>query len=149
MKSRVILRGILILVVAAGALSGCGGGDDLPRHEVTGTVTLNDKPLESGSIQFQPEESSVPGAAVSGGALISGGQYQIKRAEGLTPGSYKVMIFSHGDTPVDESAPPGEAVARGNRVPAELIPAQYNTATTLKVQVTADKANVLNFDLKK
>src|SRR5262245_56431833 len=125
MKARVMPHGMWILVVAAGAVSGCGSGDELPRQEVTGTVTLNGKPLESGSIQFQPEEAAGQGVAVSGGALISNGQYRIKRAEGLTPGSYKVLIFSHGDTPVDEAAPPGEPLPAGRRVPAELIPPEY------------------------
>ena len=42
------------------ALLGCGGAeDDLPRQAISGTVTLDGKPLEAGSITFDPAD---PGA---------------------------------------------------------------------------------------
>ncbi len=149
MQSHLILRGIAIQVVAAASLCGCRSGDDLPRQEVSGTVTLNGQPLETGSIQFQPaSDADAAGAVTGGGALISNGRYQIERDKGLTPGNYKVMIFSHAGAEVDESEPPGESVVR-SKVPSELIPATYNSATTLTAQVSKGKANVLNYDLKK
>ncbi len=43
------------LVLAAGLAAGCsGGGDDLPRESVSGTVTLDSQPLADGVIQFMP-----------------------------------------------------------------------------------------------
>jgi hypothetical protein len=138
----------VLLLAAAGFVGGCRDGDELPRQAVKGTVTLDGKPLESGEIQFQPDQSAAGTPAVSGGASISAGAYAIDRAQGLTPGNYKVMIFSHGDSKVDESAPPGEVVAPKGTI-EEQIPARYNAETTLKAQVSGDKANVFNFDLKK
>ena len=138
----------IVLLAASGLAGGCQSGDDLPRQAVKGTVTLDGKPLESGSIQFQPDQAAPGTAAVSAGAEIAAGSYAIDRAQGLTPGRYKVMIFSHGDTKVDESAPPGEVVAPKGTI-EEQIPPRYNAETTLKAQVDAGKANVFNFDLKK
>ncbi|MBX6313500.1 MAG: hypothetical protein IRY99_11375 [Isosphaeraceae bacterium] len=143
MNERVMLPGVLLALVAVMALEGCGGGDELPRQEVSGTVTLNGQPLEDGSIQFQPAGTG-QGAAVSGGSMITNGRYRIRRDQGLVPGTYKVMIFSHGETSGDASEPGAQTGP-----PPELIPAQYNAATTLTAEVTTDKPNVFNFDLKK
>lgn len=149
MKSRWFLQGIAILLAAAPFLCGCSGGDDLPRQKVSGTITLNGQPLESGSIQFQPAaDADAAGAVSGGGALISSGRYAIERDKGLTPGKYKVLIFSHAGTEVDESEPPGESVAQ-TKVPTERIPREYNEATTLTAQVSKEKENILNYDLKK
>ena len=73
---------------------GCGRGDGLPRQEVAGKVILDGQPLSDGSIEFQPEATS-GGPVVPGGGLIAAGAYRIAREQGLVPGTYKVMIFSH------------------------------------------------------
>jgi hypothetical protein len=139
------LRRILPLGLAA-LLGGCGGGDGLPRQEVLGQVTLNGEPLADGTIQFQPG-TITEGPEVSGGALISGGVYRIARNEGLVPGTYKVLIFAHDEakTPAATASDPG---ARGGP-PAELIPPRYNASTTLTAEISKEKPNVFNFDLKK
>jgi hypothetical protein len=127
------------------AACGCSGGDGLPRQEVSGQVTLDGQPLATGSIEFQPE-ALAGGPAVPGGALIDAGTYRISREQGLVPGTYKVMIFSHGESATP--AAPADPGAQG-KPPPELIPRTYNVATTLKAEVTKDRANIFNFDLKK
>jgi hypothetical protein len=134
---------LVIVPFIAAPLSGCGEGDGLPRVEVSGTVTFDGKPLPVGLIQFHPE-ASLQGVAVSGGAVIEGGRYQISREQGLTPGTYKVVILSHNNSDTAGGLP-GEP----RKLAPELIPPQYNVKTTLSANVTADGRNVFDFDLKK
>jgi hypothetical protein len=142
MNLRVVLPCVLIPLELLAPLCGCGRGDGLPRQEVVGKVTLDGHLLTDGSIEFQPEAAS-GGPVVPGGGLIAAGAYRIDREHGLMPGTYKVMIFSHGTA--TGSPDPGAQTAP----PPELIPAQYNVATTLKAEVAKDRPNVFNFDIKK
>src|SRR4051794_15882853 len=77
------------------ALAGCGGAtDSLPREAVSGTVTLDGRPLESASIAFDPEGGNAHPTAA--GAVINNGAYSIARSDGPTPGRYRVAIFESG-----------------------------------------------------
>lgn len=137
----------LMVVVGgiAAASAGCGSSDGLDRKEVSGTVTFDGKPLPNGSIQFQPKAAD-GGVAVSGGSTIEAGRYRIRREQGLTPGTYQVVILSHASSlPGAEDELPGQMT----KAPKELIPAQYNVKTTLTAAVTADGKNVFDFDLTK
>ncbi len=138
---------LLLPPMLAGLMLGCADGDDgLPRREISGSVTFDGKPLASGSIQFQPEGVAQE-ATVSAGGLIADGRYRVGRKEGLVPGSYKVLIFSHGEGPgsAGDLPEPGERIG----APPERIPPRYNAATTLVAEVAKDGANVFDFDLKK
>jgi hypothetical protein len=125
-------------------LAGCGDSDELPREPVSGTVTLDGKPLASGLITFQPEGTDI---ATQGGGPIESGEYAIPRDQGLVPGKYTVSITSGGgsETIVDDTnnmpgMPP---------VPSqETIPARYNTESELTAEVTAGGANRFPFELK-
>src|SRR5438128_90160 len=79
------------------AAIGCsgGGGDDLPRQPVAGTVTLDGEPLNEGAILFAPTGKS-EGAVASATARIENGQFSIPRDQGPVPGTYKVSI-SHAE----------------------------------------------------
>jgi hypothetical protein len=120
-------------------LAGCGS----PVTTIKGKVTLDDEPLEQGSISF------VPSAGTKGpltGAVIANGQYAI---ESKTPmsGTYKVEISLARKTgkkiPVPPPAPAGTMVDQV----AEAIPAKYNTESTLTREVKAAH-NEFDFDLK-
>jgi hypothetical protein len=76
--------------------TGCGSSDSLPREAVSGSVSLDRKPLETGMITFLPADASVP---TQGGSPIVGGRYEIPRDQGLVPGKYKVVISSGADEP--------------------------------------------------
>jgi hypothetical protein len=137
------------LVLAASAfMAGCGGSgatDDLPRSAVSGKVTLDDKPLESGSISFDPE----PGVKdpVSVGGVIKDGSYSIDKASGPTPGSYRVAIQASDAT--SSAIQPGVAPGETPRVKSKSkIPAKYNNKTELKKEVAAGESNAFDFELK-
>jgi len=52
-----------LLAVGTLVLIGCGGGDEITRGDVVGTVTWNGEPIEEGFIEFIPVPG-VPGAPV-------------------------------------------------------------------------------------
>lgn len=142
------LSGLLAASVIVGLLAGCGvgDGDDLPREAVSGKVTLDGQPLAEGSIQFQPEGGTdAKGPAVSGGAVIQDGAYDIPGGNGLTPGKYKVAISSAASA----EAPAADAAPGPAPKPAqEKIPAKYNAESTLTAEVKSGGGNTFNFDLK-
>ncbi|MEW4571148.1 hypothetical protein AB1L88_25030 [Tautonia sp. JC769] len=127
-------------------LIGCGG-DGLPREGVSGTVTLNGQPLETGIITFVPEDPNTP---TQGGTTIANGAYDIPRAQGLVPGQYKVIISSgegSEEKPVEDLGEFGPGMPP---VPAEeAIPSTYSGNTVLQANVTAGGDNRFEFTLAK
>jgi hypothetical protein len=115
----------------------------LDRHAVSGEVSLGGTPLDVGSIEFRPTGGGKD--AISGGAVISEGRYEIDEERGLPPGEYQVRIHSGdpaGNAPnLDE--PPG-------LIPTvlERVPARYNSQTTLSAKVTPEGPNEFNFKLE-
>ena len=136
---------VYALVLAACWLSGCGGAtDDLPRVAVSGRVTLDGKPLDTASISFQPDGQDNKSPVAVGGSVMAG-SYSIAKAEGPTPGKYRVSIDSSGDS---GTPPPGEAPGAPPRaVTKALVPDKYNTKSTLTAEITPGSANTINFEL--
>lgn len=124
-------------------LLGCGG-DGLPRQAVSGSISLNGKPLKSGVVNFVPQSLDMP---TQSGAAVIDGKYVISRATGLVTGKYKVVISSgegSAEKKVDKvSDLPGMAP-----IPAkEAIPPEYNNNSTLEANVTEGGSNVFEFNL--
>jgi hypothetical protein len=141
------------LVVSAGFIGCGGGGDDLPRQQVSGSVTLGGQPLALGRIQFEPAS---PEAKAPAGAEIKDGAYSIPRDQGPTPGDYRVMITSSGTAASGVDTSPGAEPPAGSKAKMpkigpspELIPKQYNSKTTLTAKVEAGKTNTFDFPLQK
>jgi len=137
------LHGSTVVSLALGlALTGCGGAtDNLPRQAVSGEVTLDGKPLPSGSIQFVPESATT---ATEAGAAIQDGRYAIARDQGPVPGKYVVRIYgSSGQIVQPEDGIPGSV----HPMPKELIPLKYNTKTTLSAEVKPEAPNAFDFKL--
>jgi hypothetical protein len=75
---------LAILCTALALLPGCGSGGS--ETAVTGAVTYNGAPVESGVITFSPI-----GGGTSFGAKIEGGKY---RPDKVYSGEYRVMIMA-------------------------------------------------------
>src|SRR5262245_9720870 len=135
-----------VLVLSMSFLgSGCGGGDELPREAVSGTVTLDGKLLEKGTIRFTPAAQSNAVAAVEGGALIESGKFSIPRDPGLVPGNYQVAVFGGGPGALAKGQ---KGTATGGPAPAkESMPAKYNARSTLQAEVKKGGPNDFTFDL--
>src|SRR5438132_12905643 len=83
--------GIVTAAVLAG-LSGCGGGG--PKLvNVTGTVTLNGKPLSGADIVFTPDQSTKD-AFVGSDVTGPEGNFKVMSngRAGVAPGKYKVIV---------------------------------------------------------
>ena len=128
--------------VAAALLTGCssGGGE----VEVTGTVTLNEKPVGAGNealIKFVPAGGKGPAAD----GFVDQGAYKIR----VPAGAYKVEITWNRPTG-KKVARPGMKAGPGSEIDEIVaeVPAKYNTATTLTADVSAGNAKH-DFALKK
>jgi hypothetical protein len=135
----------LPLFLAALLAAGCsGGGDNLPREAVSGTVTIDGQPLAGGMIQFTPRGGGA-GSAVGGGSVIEEGRFSIPRESGLVPGSYAVAINASARGP--EARTKGRLV-KGSGLAKESIPARYNARTELSAEIKKGGAHGLEFQLK-
>jgi hypothetical protein len=116
--------GVLALV-----LGGCGKRQD--RHEVTGEVTLQGRPLDDGIIQFAP----LDGQATGDGAQIVQGKYRIPKEKGLAPGKYKVTIYGgDGSSGAGDASP--DSPRAGMKPGQERVPAEYNKQSKVVAEVT-------------
>ena len=135
--------GLCVLVTCCGC--GDGAADQLPRNAVSGSITLDGKPLESGMISFDPD-SAEQAQPVSGGCLVRGGGYSLARVDGLTPGTYRVSIRSGGDgAALAEGEAPGAPPRKGT---GDRIPDRYNAKSTLKAEVKGGGSARFDFELK-
>ncbi len=129
--------------------SGGGAGDELPRESVTGKVTVEGKPLASGTIQFQPASQA---EGLAAGGTITDGEFSVPRAEGPVPGKYTVAIYSERESATSsaEETAPAAVRPRSRGEMAQLkgpIPPRYNLQTELTAEVKAGSPNSFSFDL--
>lgn len=121
-------------------VTGCGDG----KVQVRGTVLFEGTPVEEGMIAFEPTDGKGP---TTGGPIV-GGSYDLKDKAASTVGEKIVRIVAVRKTgrkiPAGSPAPPGTMVDEM----IQCIPKEFNDHSTMKVQVTAGKANILDFDLK-
>lgn len=114
------------------AITGCGDSDELQRTEVTGKVTFDGEPVNEGTMTLIPAAGNQ--GSGSGTAIVDG-EYTIEREKGPTPGTYQVQIVGRRKTgkeiPAGPPAPPGSMVPEIE----SYIPAKYNTATTLTINI--------------
>lgn len=86
------------------SLVGCGSEEDrIALVPVTGTVTLNGKPMADATIRFMPDASnavSTPGVDATGPEGNYKARY--KSRFGLSPGKYKVTITPALTTPTSK-----------------------------------------------
>ena len=119
------------------SLAGCGEGSG--RVEVTGSVTLDGQPLDSGLINFRPAEGH--SAASSGGGIVDGG-FELPGEKGLQPGKYRVTIQAFRKTGrMFPQVDPG-----GPQMP-EQVPIEFNEADQLEATVVAGGENHFEFQL--
>ena len=107
---------------------GCSQGDRPELAPVTGTVTLDGKPLERAAMMFRPEEGRA-----SRGITDASGHYELiylRDIRGARIGSHTVSIMT-----------------RTESRPVERVPAKYNKQSTLTREVK-DEQNVFDFELK-
>ena len=120
-----------LCVVAALIVAGCSG-DGLVASR--GTVTYDGEPIAAGAISFHPLDK---GVAPQGGRIIAG-RYQLRGR----PGRQRVEIVA------SRPKPDAVEITPGMKPLEQFVPARYNAASTLEIDVTAAGPNVFDFELK-
>lgn len=146
MIPRRFLAGILVVLCGCG-----GGGSDVKTAPVSGTVTVDGKPVEGLLVRFEPaaaEGSMKEGWSDSSGVTDAQGRYRL-----ATPtGQSGALIGPHGVT-ISE-APTAEMVdattegaAAPKTKPKPGLPARYNAQSTLKFVVPKEGTKEADFGL--
>lgn len=120
------------LFLAACCLVGCRGETGPAKYTVSGTVTLDGKPLSNGDVTFYPVAGNLPAAA----GKLEDGRYTFR----TVAGEHRVVVRAVSDKPIITSPidPP---------LYESIVPARYNDATTLTADVTPAGRNRFDFDL--
>lgn len=118
--------------------SGCGGSaDPLNRQAISGEVTLGEKPLDNGSISFEPQDLTT---GRPGGATILEGKFALDSQRGLPPGTYTVRVNS-ADSVTEAVGEPGES----RLLPKERVPAKWNSKSEQTITVVDGEENTFQF----
>ena len=138
--SLLFILGPVLVAIAVGGCAG-GAGDAPPLGEVTGTVTLDGKPLPGATVVFSPAD-----LRDSIGTTDENGKYELlfNRTPGATIGNHTVRISKMSGGSSGEHA---EGEQKETVEPTELIPAKYNTDSTETRDVQPGK-NTFDFNLK-
>src|SRR6478735_5999797 len=133
---------LLLLLLSTNLLVGCGAKDgyaELGLVEVTGTVTLDGKPLPQAKVTFETEDKRL-----ATGITDAAGHYALmydSETRGCLPGPKTVRI-TMGASDVE-----GGGAAEGSTAGKQSLPARFNTKSELKADVSASQKTI-NFDLK-
>ena len=152
----------LFLGLCVMLLAGCGDGITL--YPVSGTVLVDDTPVEGLMVGFTPEGGGISGAGTTNAA----GEYTITstKGRGLPAGNYKVAIqevaaaenasseeeeaYQSSDSAAYERMAMGDpsqyksAEAKAKR--EKKLPAKYNAQSTLQ-EIVAETENVIDFKI--
>ncbi|MGQ9606295.1 MAG: hypothetical protein ACUVTW_08845 [Thermogutta sp.] len=158
-RMAVVLSGLAVAAIVLGGA--CNRGSNKPKtYPVTGTVTLNGKPVPGATVNFTPKEQAPPGQSgpqAASAVTDEQGKYQIgtfAKGDGALPGEYLVSVTKYegggptgGGGSEEEYRPPrpGEE----SPVPKNVLPQQYANPNTsgLSVKVEA-KANTYDITLQ-
>jgi hypothetical protein len=125
----------LVMTLPLASLVGCNSQD----HDVgivKGTVTVDGQPPSTGAIAFTP----VDGMSPTAGSKIVDGRFESKVAIGTSSVAIRVPKVIGERKLYDTSDSPTQPILE------EVLPAKYNDATELRINVTPGE-NVHNFDL--
>ena len=137
-----------VALVSLLALAGCGDPNAPPLHPVSGTVTLDGKPLAGAGVMFLPRDDTRGNACV--GLTDASGKYTLKpeRASGTgaPEGTFAVTISKMKDPPAAAAPDQPPAAETGNE---ETLSPKYwdSVQTILKAQVPQGGATI-DFELK-
>ena len=138
MRARLLLAFSLVLGL------GCGSGKFAP---VSGTVTMNGKPLAGAIVSFMPvvERKGLEAPLGSSGKTNDKGEYTLTSDTGRTGalvGKHRVSVslMNPGTGASDDRRRPGQLVNQ--------VPVRYNGKTELTYEVPAGGTDKADFTLK-
>ena len=151
MKSSAIadFRCVLAMIVVYAA-AGCGG---VVRVPVNGLITLDGVPVDEAAVTFMPTVSGRPGLAMTDSA----GRFFVREAgmeNGLTPGTYDVVVFKvvwapvnmvPAPMPVDHPdgapVPMVDVPGRNPEIARYIVPKRYTKPETSGLRVSVKQAD--------
>ena len=145
-------------MVCSALAIGCGKGKKTPALDlvpVSGTVTLDGKPLADAVVGFAYQGILPQGFYGSGGHTDSQGRYEVQTGDqkGTVPGTYKVtvsrIVTANGVTPNPKEGMDLEQLKMNGQA-SETVPPKYTDPNTTELTATVEKgkADGYNFDLK-
>ncbi|MDR3110621.1 MAG: hypothetical protein LBU65_13210 [Planctomycetaceae bacterium] len=120
---------------------GCSSSNPQGRLAIEGEVTIGGKPVNGGSIEFEPVGSQTE--RTQSGSTITNGKYSIPAQQGLVAGDYKVRITVMEEVPgsrVDDPDPMKSKVEY-----RDIAPSNFGSASEQEVTVTKSGKQVFNF----
>lgn len=116
-------------------LAGCGG----PKFcEVSGSVSADGSPVESGMIVLTPADPESPLRTVA--AEIVQGAYKIPPSKKLEPGTYTVAITGDRKTGRKIETDPGSGQYADEI--EQFVPETYNAKSKLTAKILGDRADL-------
>jgi len=88
----VLLTKCRFFIASCLLLAGCGGADD-GLYDLSGTVTLDGKPVPTGEVILEPD-SKEGNAGPSSMAQIKDGNFSLTAEQGIVGGKYNVTILA-------------------------------------------------------
>ena len=121
-------------------LLGCGESDgSIP---LSGSVTLDGRPLPEGSIELHPIRGT---KGPSSGGSIANGKFSISSQKGIRPGTFRVEIKAYRGSGKMEVY---EITGEEREIPEQYLPARYNEKSELTVDVSREGDQYVEFQLK-
>ncbi|WP_417378405.1 carboxypeptidase regulatory-like domain-containing protein [Gimesia sp.] len=146
MQRSISLKLIPVLILYF-SLTSCSQGptDTPPLAPVKGVVTLDGKPLTTGTIQFTPDKDRGTTGRMALGGIKEDGTFElmtIKKGDGAQVGHHLVSIECYESSAFDPNQPV-------NQTPKSLIPNRYTDPkkSELTAQVQAGEENNFTFQL--
>lgn len=132
----------VVAIGLATGIAGCGApSDGFARFPVEGKVTLDKQPLKVGTINFIAK-----GKGASATAEVADGSFRLGADDGLSPGAYRVEVFSL--QPTGRKVPNADESGTLVDETSNVIPEQYNVRSTLSTEVPpGGPKEPLSFDL--
>ncbi|MBA2113788.1 hypothetical protein [Bremerella alba] len=125
---------------------GCTSQTDLNRIPVSGMITIDGKPLDSGTIQFFPHGDTKGPMA---GGRIENGVYAITSQDGPSKGEHLIRIAGKRKSGRTIKVPPDEYAPEGSVVEemVDAVPARYGEKSDLIRDIAAPSTEI-NFELE-
>lgn len=142
--TRLLNGTVAILGIAVLVLAGCGHGLTGERQPVSGTVTLDGKPLPYGLIEFSQDADR--GQLQT--AVVTDGKFNLPASAGLPVGHYTVCLHPYvPEADVLDTVSEKERLAIS--AASDLIPQNYRRRGSLEAVVEAGGKSDLAFALSR
>lgn len=147
---------IAVMILTIGGIAGCGGTERPPTHPVSGTITMDSKPVADAMVGFHPVTVGSPPAM---GKTDADGNYQLttfNTNDGAIAAQYTITISKQEADGMPEEIDlddPGDAYGEMMESEAstsgeQLLPAVYaSPETSPEKRTVVEGSNEFSFDL--